>query len=237
MIELYSGTPGSGKSLDCASEIYFKIMHGKNIIANFEINETVFPKRKKNKGLFVFIDDCDITPKLLQDLALSYHKKNKQGHIIEGQTTIILDECGMLFNPRDWQAPERKEWARFFQQHRKYGFNVILITQFDRLIDRQIRSVIEYEVIHRKVSNFQFIGFLLGLFFKGNVFVGVTYWYPVKERMSAKFFVLLPRYGKMYDSYKIFDGQAEAGDKGVPARTDRQKVNKPKNKLCEADSN
>ena len=30
---------------------------------------------------------------------------------------------------------------------------MILIAQFDRMLDRQIRSVIEYEHIHRKVKN------------------------------------------------------------------------------------
>ena len=38
-----------------------------------------------------------------------------------------------------------------FSQHRKLGYRVILIAQFDRMLDRQIRSVLEYEYIHRKV--------------------------------------------------------------------------------------
>ena len=222
MIELYTGTPGSGKSLHCASEIYFRVKRGKNCIANFDINMGVFRKKKK-AGLFVYVDNSDLNPDLLMDLALSYHKRNTNGHIVEAQTTLIIDECQILFNSRDWQAVDRMKWAVFFTQHRKYGYNIILITQFDRLIDRQIRSVVEYEVVHRKVSNFQFFGMLLGLFFKGNVFVAVTRWYGVKERMGSEFFVLMPRYAHMYDSYKIFGAQPEAGVQGDPPKTARRK--------------
>ena len=39
MIYFYTGTPGSGKSLHMASEIYEAMYKGKNVIANFEINE------------------------------------------------------------------------------------------------------------------------------------------------------------------------------------------------------
>ncbi len=226
MIELYTGTPGSGKSLHCASEIYFRVKRGKNCIANFDINMGVFRKKKK-AGLFVYVDNSDLNPDLLMDLALSYHKRNTNGHIVEAQTTLIIDECQILFNSRDWQAADRMKWAVFFTQHRKYGYNIILITQFDRLIDRQIRSVVEYEVVHRKASNFQFFGMLLGLFFKGNVFVAVTRWYGVKERMGSEFFVLMPRYAHMYDSYKIFGAQPEPGFQGDPAKPAPTRVNYP----------
>lgn len=229
MIELYTGTPGSGKSLHCAKEIYGKIVRKKNVIANFDINTSVFHKKKK-KGLFVYLDNSDMNPELLMDLALSYHKRNVNGHIVEHQSLLVIDECAIMFNSRDWQAPDRMKWAIFFQQHRKYGYDIILITQFDRLIDRQIRSVVEYEVIHRKVSNFQAIGFLLGLFFKGNIFVAVTKWYQVNERMSSEFFVLLPKYAQLYDSYKIFGAQPAAGIQGVPAKPARHKSVRTENK-------
>ena len=39
MIYFYSGTPGSGKSLHVAQDIYQYLQRGKNVIANFDINE------------------------------------------------------------------------------------------------------------------------------------------------------------------------------------------------------
>lgn len=215
MIELYTGTPGSGKSLHCAEEIYKKLTRRKNVIANFDINMTVFAKKKK-VGLFLYLDNSDINPELLMDLALSYHSRNTSGNIIEGQTLLVLDECQILFNCREWQAQDRIKWATFFTQHRKYGYNIILITQFDRLIDRQIRSVVEYQVIHRKISNFKTIGFFLGLAFRGNIFVAVTQWYGVKEKIDSHMFVLRPKYARLYDSYRIFGSTTAPAGAGVP---------------------
>ena len=213
LIKLYTGTPGSGKSLHCAKEIYTKICRGKNVIANFDINMSAFPK-KKNLGNFTYFDNSELTPRVLVDYAIKNHRKSTNGHIVEGQTLLVIDECQILFNARDWQAPERMKWATFFTQHRKFGYNIILITQFDRLIDRQIRSLVEYQVIHRKISNYKTLGFLLGLLFGGNIFVAITQWYVVKEKVDSEFFVLRPKYARLYDSYRIFGAQAADGVRG-----------------------
>lgn len=75
------------------------------------------------------------------------------------------------------------EWIKFFTQHRKLGYNFIVISQSDRMIDKQIRSLFEYEIKHRKVNNFK-IGKLLPM----STFVGVSYWYGVSEKLGAEFF-------------------------------------------------
>lgn len=208
MIELYTGTPGSGKSLHCAKEIYTKINRGKNVIANFDINTSVFKKKRKKYGIFQYIDNSELTPQYLVLFALEHHKRNIRGNIVENQTLLVIDECQVLFNSRDWQARDRRAWAEFFQQHRKYGYNIILITQFDRMIDRQIRALVEYQIIHRKASNFKTLGFLLGLLFKGNIFIAVRQWYGINEKIDSEWFVLHPKYSNLYNSYKIFNAQA-----------------------------
>lgn len=215
LIYLYTGTPGSGKSLHCAKEIFQRINRGQTVIANFDINTSVFnPKRRKKLGAFVYFDNSDLSPDLLMRYSVENHRRNTNGHIVEGQTLIVIDECQILFNSRDWQAKERMAWATFFSQHRKYGFNIILITQFDRLIDRQIRCLVEYQVVHRKISNFQLIGLLLGLFFRGNIFIAVTTWYGVNEKIDSEIFVLRQKYSALYDSYKIFTPQTDDGVRG-----------------------
>ena len=224
MISLYTGTPGSGKSLHCAQVIYKKIVRGKNVLANFDINLTCFKPRKKPYGDFVYLDNSELSPELLMFYAVANHRRNTSGHMVEGQTLVVIDECQILFNSRDWNAKDRMAWATFFTQHRKYGFDIILITQFDRLIDRQIRSLVEYQVIHRKVSNFQTIGFLLGVLFHGNIFIAITQWYGIREKISAEWFVLRPKYARLYDSYKIFTPQAELGATGAPAKTEGENL-------------
>ena len=74
--------------------------------------------------------------------------------------------------------------AVFFSQHRKYGYDVTLIAQFDRMIDKQLRGLIEYEYIHRKLSNYGFGGKIMSLIFGGNTFVVVQMWYPLKLKTA-----------------------------------------------------
>ena len=95
------------------------------------------------------------------------------------------------------------EWIKFFQQHRKLGYNVILVAQNDRLIDRQIRVFVEYDVKHRKINNFGWVGIICTLF-RIPLFIAVTYWYGVKEKIGSEFFVYKKKYGNFYDSYKVF---------------------------------
>lgn len=123
----------------------------------------------------------------------------------EGRLLLVIDECQLMFNAREWDAKGRKEWLSFFTQHRKYGYDVILIAQFDRMIDRQIRSLIEYEQIHRKVSNFGFWGQLFSLCAGGKLFVAVKVWYPMKERVGSEFFRADKKYYSLYDTYKHFE--------------------------------
>ena len=93
----------------------------------------------------------------------------------------------------------------FFTLHRHLGFDIILIAQFDRMLDRQIRALIEYEYIHRKVSNFGWKGKILSLLALGNLFVTVKVWYPMKEKVGSEFFKCKRKYYSLYDTYMMLD--------------------------------
>ncbi len=197
MITLYSGTPGSGKSLHVAKDIVFKLCTQKKpVICTFNINTDYLSRNGRKKlGKFIYRDYSEMTVEYL----LNYAREN---HILgkESQTTVILDECQILFNPREFSRADRLKWITFFTQHRKLGFNFILITQFDRLLDRQIRSLIEYEVKHRKTNNYGFMGMLIPF----PLFAAVTYWYGVKEKVDIEFFIYRKKYSKIYDSFMFF---------------------------------
>lgn len=195
MITFFSGTPGSGKSLHTAMVIYNNLFKKKNnVICNFDINQDIYNSKKK-KGKFEYITNLELDVEYLKNFALENHKTQK-----EGQTLLIIDECQLLFNSRNWQQNGRMEWIEFFTQHRKYYYDIILISQFDRLIDRQIRSLIEYETVHRKVNNFK-----IGDYLPVTLFVYVTKWYSQKAKISSKFFIYQKKYSKLYDSYKTFE--------------------------------
>lgn len=205
MIYFYSGTPGSGKSLHVAQDIYQYLQRGKNVIANFDINEkAVKGYGTKKCGQFFCCENSDLSVGYLLQFAKEHHRTNSKGQMIEKQTLLVIDECQIIFNARSWNQADRTEWCTFFTQHRKYGYAVILVSQFDRLIDRQIRSLIEYEYKHRKVNNYKAFGALLGLFSGGALFVAVIYWYGVRERVGAEFFRGKRKYYNLYNSYKLF---------------------------------
>lgn len=198
MITLYSGTPGSGKSLKAAERIYNIMKYQKRlIISNCNINLSWL---KKTRSEYIYKDNDKITPDFLIQESFRWMKTHR---FDEGVILLIIDECQLMFNARDWQQAGRAQWLSFFTLHRHYGYDIILIAQFDRMIDRQIRSLIEHEYIHRKCSNFGWKGKLISLFFGGNLFVQVKMWYPLKERMGAEFFRASRKYYRIYDSYTL----------------------------------
>jgi len=224
MITLFSGTPGSGKSLHAAALTYnWLIYEHKNVIANFPVNRDILMysqselkkvKRKKAKGIdykpkkrgnnpgkfFCFSDEYMTVENLLK-YAKKFNVKNK-----EGQTLLIIDECCSddFFNNRTWQNKSRNSWVTFFRQHRKLGFEIILISQSDKLLDRAMRAFIEYEVKHRKANNFKLLGRFLGFCSGGALFFAVKYWYGVREKVDVQTFNYKTIWGDFYDTYKVF---------------------------------
>ena len=194
LIYLYSGTPGSGKSLHSIKDIKFKLTHGGNVICNFPF--AIDKLGAKMNGKYVYKDNKELTVDFLKEFAYKNHVKGK-----ESQTLIVIDECQSLFNPRDFARSDRRNFNDFFSLHRHLGYNVILITQNDRLIDRQIRCLIEYQVKHRKINNFKTIGKLLPV----KVFACISYWYGVNEKLDCEFLIYSKKLSMFYDSYALFD--------------------------------
>jgi hypothetical protein len=74
------------------------------------------------------------------------------------------------------------------------------------MLDKQLRSLIEYEFIHRKVSNFGWKGKLLSLaFLSPCLIVSVKMWYPMKEKVDSEFIRARKKYYKIYDTFLLFD--------------------------------
>lgn len=228
MISLYSGTPGSGKSYHSVKEILEKLRWGRNVIANFPLK---LDGVKGLKGHFYYVPDEELTVTYLCKFALAHHKKGK-----EHQTYIVIDEASRMFNPRDFARPDRRNWCKFMALHRHLGFDMILIAQHDRLLDRQIRYQIEYDFKHRSVSNYKFLGLLLSVV-GIKLFCVVQYWYAVKgEKCGVSMIRYRKKLGALYDSYALFDvstvqnladGDARSRGTGVPGEhgTARQNGN------------
>lgn len=245
-IHFFTGTPGSGKSLHMAMIIDKWLRSGKNVIANFEINEDSFrrfnEKHPGKLGIFIYVSNREFLTNVykpfyegrrkvgpppgrysyidgLYNYALQFHERNAKGQIIEKQTLLVIDECQDLFNPRAWNRKDRIAWCSFFREHRKYGYEVYLISQDVNVIDKQIRNVLQYEYMHRCVNNYKLSGRIMGFLSGGRLFVYVKKLCGVKKKdakIKSQFFTGQQRYYDFYDSYKLF-GQESAG---APAEAD-----------------
>lgn len=213
MITLFSGTPGSGKSYHAAVKIKEKLDRGGSLICNFPV-KTAGAKPKKEL-LFSYWDNSEITPERLVAYAHLHHKIGK-----EGQTLLIVDEAQVIWNCREFSAKDRRAWVSFFSQHRKLGFDVLLIAQNDRMLDRQIRMLIEYEIKHRKLNNYGDGGWLLSLLTgRSTWFLAIEYWYGGNKLMLGREMIRFkPSIGALYDSYALFSssgGETSAPDEKV----------------------
>lgn len=234
MIVLYSGTPGSGKSYHAAYKMYHGLRFKRNFICNFNINlenaaltrwsgikKKLFPNTKKLKykklGKFMYVNNMELTPEFLLNYAKEHHSMKK-----ESETCVVIDECGMIFNPRSWDNKQRLKWIEFLSLHRHYGFDFVLISQSDRLIDRQIRSFIEYDIKHRKLNNYKLMGAILGLLSGGSLFGCSTYWYGLREKVGFDMLRYSRSIASIYDTFLLFgeeegtDGTGAPGGKGCP---------------------
>lgn len=231
-IQCFTGVPGSGKSYHVAREIYAALRKGKNVISNLNINlSNIPPDGKKPLGEFFYIpnvdwinnsirkrnkfgnlEECDDVFSYilgLENFALMFHKRNKKGQIEEHQTLLILDECQTIFNPRSWNRKDRLRWVEFFTVHRHYGFDVILITQNDMMVDKQIRGILETQVIHRNISKYKALGKLIAAPFGGNLFMTVTKMYGMSSKkdshVKSKLLYGNNFYFSLYDSFTIMN--------------------------------
>lgn len=200
MIRLYSGTPGSGKSLHNAKDVINRSRFGKPVIGNFPCDLSKYPKAN-----YTYVPNYELTPDFLMNYSREYFKGKP---IREGKLLLVIDECQLMFNSRDWQQKGRNEWLSFFTQHRKFGYDVTLIAQFDRMIDKQLRGVIEYEYVHRKLSNYGIGGKIMSLLFGGNTFVVVQMWYPLKLKIGQEFVHAKKRLYSIYDTFGTFQMEA-----------------------------
>lgn len=223
MIHLYSGTPGSGKSFHATEKIFYRLRMKKNVICNYPISldncsysavgfwiKQIFKKfkpHKKKLGKFDYVPNNELTVQYLKN----YARKNHKGHR-EHETLVVIDECGIKFNPRTFAQADRLEWIEFFSLHRHYGYDFILVSQSDRMVDRQIRSFFEYNHQHRNVGNFKLFGKILALFCGGSLFTDVTVFYSIREKVNSNFFRYKRRIASLYDTFLLYDDTLEDVD-------------------------
>lgn len=219
-ISLYTGFVGSGKSYAATAygcRIADAPMGNGWIVANFPIK----PKQKKIPGIrfkktfpfvqpfkrfneprWIYKDNSELTVKYLVQTS---YEMGWYGN--ESSAVLIFDEASIPFNSREWQGKKngegRMDWIKFLSQSRKFGYDVIFITQDGRMLDRQIRSLCEFEVVHRKLNGHGLFMFMPRFL---TFFAGIKYWNGMRFTKGQ---LMLTMYKKSvadrYDTTALFD--------------------------------
>lgn len=212
-IYLYSGTPGSGKSLDAASDIRFELdrKYPRPVIGNFPIDGGVVA----HPDFYRYRPNDQLTAQFLTDFAAEFWDSG-YARYREDYLTLVVDECQLLFNSRTWSAKDRMEWLEFLSQHRKYGYKVILIAQSPKMVDNQFRMLVEYEINHRKASTAGPWGKVLAAPFMGRLFVRVRYYYQMNERLGASWYVARKKDMVLYDTNARFERSSSPVERAAP---------------------
>lgn len=200
-VYLYSGTPGSGKSLHAANDIRFALNRRspRPVVANFPVNLELV----KHPDYFHYLSNFELSPQWLYDFADGYWSGRDDFH--EDRILLVIDECQLLFNSREWSAKDRLAWLEFFSQHRKYGYKVLFVAQASKMVDNQFRMLIEYEVNHRKMANAGLAGWLMSLPFRGLLFAQVLYYFQQGERLSCSWYVARKADMRLYETHRRFE--------------------------------
>lgn len=129
MIYLFTGVPGAGKTLQVVS---------------------MLAKSKDFKDRPLFVDG-------IPDLKIP-HEKIPDGESIQTWPNwappgaiIVVDECQRIFRPRP-SGSKVPEYVAELETHRHRGLDFLLITQHPRLIDINLRSLIEHHTHFSKTN-------------------------------------------------------------------------------------
>lgn len=208
MLVAYTGTCGSGKTYHAVHDIWNRVAYGHPVITNIPLN--IPHKRTPRQGNFAddnvtFLETFEITPAFLESYSNDLKEKRGWSRVPEDYIYLVIDEAQLIFNCREWNAKNRGEWVRFFQLHRKLGYHVILITQMSKMLDNQMRGILEYEYLHRKASNFGLKGKFLSLvLLSPTLFISVRMWSCLRERIDSSVCRYSRRIAKMYDTTRLY---------------------------------
>jgi zona occludens toxin (predicted ATPase) len=147
MIISFVGTPGSGKSYDAVRKIYDNLRMGRRVYTNIEGMDG--QEQQEILKMSLGLGDYDF--KKLFHWVSDKEIENFWEYVKDG-SLIVIDEVHKRFNCRDWQTQKNLNFANWCSRHRHHGFDLVLVTQDIDKVEKQVRSLIEWSYVYRKVN-------------------------------------------------------------------------------------
>lgn len=189
MITVYTGFPGSGKSLHAVSLIYAHVKGKSMVYSNIDLAGF------ENNPFFEYHDFTwfENVENVKTCASSHFHDKVK--------TLFVIDEAQVLFDSRAWNTYGRKDWNIFFSMHRHYRCDIVLVTQNYMNLDKRIRSNIEFQCQHVNIKNATRISHMILQFLPDFMFLSNKFYANTKERLSSSWVFARKKYYKLYNTY------------------------------------
>lgn len=148
MIELYTGIPGSGKTLCAVEKMLTYLTNGGIVATNVELRRPGIRAYLRRKGYLLHPDQ-------IVELDTVEKSRAPQRYIPKGTkevpNLIILDECAIHFPSREYQKTP-KDFFRFCLMIRRAHTDLIMICQRANQIDKQFRNLSQYRQHHTNLK-------------------------------------------------------------------------------------
>jgi hypothetical protein len=213
------GQPGTGKSTLATGIALDYMREHRRVVSNFPIDAAPATYSASDKLSQAF---CEVIParpsvELIYSLGLGwvqesdYQREDRAG-------LLIIDEAQGWIPSREWRAPGREALIDWCSQHRKLGWDVLLISPHVEQLDNQIRtSCIEVTGRAKRSDRKKFIGFKLPRFH----FVIFRYGLNEKGQMLDRKVYRGALEHQCFNSYSTFNTGVELHYCTLPARITR----------------
>lgn len=206
MIFIVTGSPGSGKSMYSLEVALFDyLLSGKTVYTNHPLKvgwEAVLAHRY-GRGNWVVEDRLESNMRGYRERWTVIRSLDEipKDRAVEGSRLLLLDECNRFLNSRGKIAPE---YFSFFTQHRKMGYDIILMSHKAEQIDKQLRELAETLVVVRNLATFRIPLFLTSIKIPWKILLVIR-----KDNRSTVVFDRELRpvnklVGRMYDTGALF---------------------------------
>jgi hypothetical protein len=151
-----TGGLGSGKTLVSVGRIKDYLEQGRRVATNLnlDLEKLLLPK---DKNTLIRMQDF---PKIedLNCIGRGHYVETSKGIYSKNEKLnglIVLDECAVLFNSREWGDKTRAPVIAWLRHSRKLGWDVIYIMQDVNSVDKQLRAgLIEHEGVCKRADRF-----------------------------------------------------------------------------------
>lgn len=189
MISVYTGFPGSGKSLHAVSLIYAHVKGQSMVVSNIDLSGFSDSPYYQYHD-FRWFENVENVKKVA-----SQHFNDKV------KLLFVIDEAQVIFDSRNWSASGRMEWNIFFSMHRHYHCDFVLVTQSFQNLDKRIRANVEYQCQHINVKNATRVSHILLQFFPDFMFISNRFYANSKERIGSDWIFARKKYTQLYNTY------------------------------------